>query len=59
MSKGKKNVVAEVKIDEKEPIVEETPTKKEYESLIATYKEQSPAKYEAKKAELEAKLKLL
>lgn len=51
-------VVASVKIDEKEPVIEKPVSvkKKEFASLIKRYKKQNPVKYEAKKAALEAQL---
>jgi hypothetical protein len=51
-------VVAEVKIDAKEPVIEKPASvkKKEFAEVIARYKEQNPVKYEAKKAVLEERL---
>lgn len=48
--------------DDKKEVAKKAPTsnaKKELEATIAAYKEQNPTKYEAKKKELEAKLKAL
>ncbi len=60
MTKKKEKVVAEVKLDEKEPVKPKGKSeKKAFEELIARYKKQNPVKYEMKKKRLEEKLKSL
>ena len=43
----------------KKEVKKESPEKVAFKKFIEQYKEQNPAKYEAKKAELDAKLKAL
>ena len=54
-------VVAEVRIDEKEPIVEKPKSVQyaEFKAIIENYKKQNPVKYEAKKDALNEKLNSL
>lgn len=51
--------VAEVKIDEKEPAIIESMSKRELAAIIERYKVQNPVKYAAKKESLETRLKNL
>lgn len=54
---GKKAI--DIRKDEKEPVkvIPASARKKAYEALIKAYKKQNPAKYEAKKEVLKARLK--
>jgi len=49
----------EIKKDEKEPVKEESKSKRyeAFKALIKAYKKQNPAKYEAKKEVLKERLK--